>query len=285
LKIFKIQPLLIKYLFAMSGMTVLFSQFIACGVELYQVDLLDDTICLDAKPSFALTEDRKNEDPSHRYYGLSSPNGWKTLPVKVWFSDDMSDAQIDAIRNAMATWENGIGQPGTLFAPQGRHNGVTGDSFLSAAGSLKDQYNGFYLDKDWQKIMAVDHKTALSAATTVFQQCYGSAKRISEADIRYNEEFFIMGNTLTDQRSENRDIIDLESLALHELGHFLGLGHVASEGSSVMSPIIMRGEGMQSRIPSPKDLERIQKIYGCEGLACDIDAYLEDLFWQKANES
>jgi hypothetical protein len=284
LKIFKIQPLFIKYICAVAGMTVLFSQFIACGVELYQLDLLDDVICLDAKPSLALTDDKKEPHPNDPYYGLSSPNGWETLPIKVWFSDDMTDSQIEAIGNAMATWENGIGQPGRLFAPQGRHDGITGDDFSSASGSLNDRHNGFYLDKDWQKIIDMDNKTALSLATTVFQQCYGSAKRISEADIRYNEEFFIMGNSLIDQRSEDRDIIDLETLALHELGHFLGLGHV-KEKVSVMTPTIIKGEGMQFRIPSQKDLERIQKIYGCEGLACDIEAYLEALVRQKANDS
>jgi hypothetical protein len=39
-----------------------------------------------------------------------------------------------------------------------------------------------------------------------------------------------------------------------------------------MNPSIMIGEGLANRYLSQGDVERIQKIYGCLGSACDIEA-------------
>jgi len=39
-----------------------------------------------------------------------------------------------------------------------------------------------------------------------------------------------------------------------------------------MNPSIMIGEGLASRSVSVGDIKRIQKIYGCAGSACDVDA-------------
>jgi len=68
-------------------------------------------------------------------------------------------------------------------------------------------------------------------------------------------------------------VVDMESLALHELGHLLGLGHIpaAVDPYSIMNPSLLIGEGLANRRVSRGDIERIQKIYGCVGKACNID--------------
>ena len=76
----------------------------------------------------------------------------------------------------------------------------------------------------------------------------------------------------------DRQVVDMQSLAIHELGHLLGLAHVDEEIDpiSVMNPSLFIGEGLTSRKLSRSDIVRIQTIYGCEGAACDIDALIEE---------
>ena len=69
----------------------------------------------------------------------------------------------------------------------------------------------------------------------------------------------------------------MQSLAIHELGHLLGLAHVEEgvDPVSVMNPSLFIGEGLTARKLSRGDITRIQTIYGCEGSACDIDSLIE----------
>jgi len=56
----------------------------------------------------------------------------------------------------------------------------------------------------------------------------------------------------------------MESLAVHELGHLLGLTHVkeTEDRFSVMNPSLFIGEGMITRRLSKGDIVRIRSIYG-----------------------
>ena len=88
-----------------------------------------------------------------------------------------------------------------------------------------------------------------------------------------------MGDALVDLSSESKIIVDLQSLATHEFGHLLGLSHVTEDVDeySLMNPSLFIGEGLTTRIPSVGDVQRIQKIYGCIGDSCDIDATIEKI--------
>jgi uncharacterized protein YjaZ len=83
-----------------------------------------------------------------------------------------------------------------------------------------------------------------------------------------------MSDALRQGPIDEREIVDMQSLATHELGHWLGLAHVPEEydSSSIMNPSIMIGEGLANRSLSMGDIQRIQKIYGCTGTACDIQS-------------
>ena len=69
-----------------------------------------------------------------------------------------------------------------------------------------------------------------------------------------------------------KEVVDMESLALHELGHLLGLAHVPEETDaySIMNPTLYIGEGLANR-KYRNDIELIQRIYGCENEAYDVD--------------
>ena len=95
---------------------------------------------------------------------------------------------------------------------------------------------------------------------------------IAKADIRFNQEYYIIGDSLTLSATEDREVVDMQSLALHELGHLLGLAHTSEkvDSLSIMNPSLYIGEGLTSRKLSRDDITRIQTIYGCKGKACDI---------------
>ena len=71
----------------------------------------------------------------------------------------------------------------------------------------------------------------------------------------------------------------MESLALHELGHLLGLSHVPADTDpySIMNPTLYIGEGLANRKISKDDIELIQRVYGCEGDSCDVDALFAEM--------
>jgi hypothetical protein len=78
---------------------------------------------------------------------------------------------------------------------------------------------------------------------------------------------------------DNREIVDMQSLALHEIGHLLGLSHVSPDidSSSIMNPTLYIGTGLASRSLSLGDVERIQKIYSCEGKSCDKEEITREI--------
>ena len=95
-----------------------------------------------------------------------------------------------------------------------------------------------------------------------------------------------MGDSYVERSTPSREVADMQSLATHEIGHKIGLAHVSPEEDphSIMNPSLYIGEGLANRKLSRGDIERIQKIYGCEGAACDIEKTflkIEALKWQE----
>ncbi len=239
----------------------LFTNFVACGAQMYQVSLKDDT---------QLPEDDGSDDPKSERYGLHSPHGWTTLPIRFKVDHSLDVDQKNGLIKAMAIWELAVGKK--LFEFQGVHSGVSGDSFPDLYSSLDDSINGHYLDGNWDKT----GKEEEVLATTIWQNSRDDENKIDTADIRFNSNHYVIGNALTAVSDAEREVVDMQTLAMHELGHLLGLKHVIAsvDRNSVMSPSVFIGPGLTNRLLSRGDIERVQKIYGCEGTACDIDATL-----------
>ena len=168
----------------------------------------------------------------------------------------------------MRTWELAVGKK--IFSFEGIHSQTDGDTFDDLYSSLDDSVNGHYLDNYWDKT----GKPTYVLATTIWDNVGSDYKKIDTADIRFNGDFYVIGDSLTAVPEGQKQVVDMETLALHELGHLLGLAHVSPsvDYDSIMNPSLYIGEGLHNRILSVGDLTRIQKIYGCEGLACDVDA-------------
>ena len=239
---------------------IFFANFIACGSQMYQVSVredFDDQRALESNPEAA--------DPESTVYGIHATDGWKQLPIPYSFGEKLNKEQRTHLARAMHIWEVAVGKK--LFAIKGVHTGVHGDKFEDLYSSLDDRVNGHYMDKDWAKTNKPDYVLA----TTIWHNA-SSPNEIAKADIRYNDAHYIIGDSLVQQSTEDKEVVDMQSLALHELGHLLGLAHVSEDVDplSIMNPSLYIGEGLTSRVLSEGDVMRIQTIYGCSGKACDI---------------
>lgn len=245
-----------RYLLAVSVIFALFSQFVACGSGFYRVPMNGDA-------DHGAAQERQ---PGSFLYGIHSAKGWR-LPIRYRLGTGISPELEEQFNLAVASWETAVGK--TLFVYEGRHEEHSGDSFTGLRKPLGDEVNGQYVTNSW----ANTDKASQVIATTVWNN--GRDRDvIIDGDIRYNGEHFVLGDASDEEvvADGEREVVDMESVALHELGHLLGLGHVSEDVDrySIMNPQLFIGQGMTSRRLSPGDIQRIQRIYGCEGAACDL---------------
>ncbi|SME90396.1 matrixin family metalloprotease [Pseudobacteriovorax antillogorgiicola] len=270
------QGVMMRYAAGVAGIIVTFGNFVACGSQLYQVSVKEDF-----SPSEQVkAANPEMENPDSTLYGIHAPSGWKELPIRFQFGKDMNQEQKVHFLAAIKTWEWAVGK--NLFEYLGTHEQTNGDTFVDLYSSLTDEVNGQYLDANWVKTK----KPNYVLATTIWNNG-PDYSLITKADIRFNEEHYIIGNSLTNFATDTKEVVDMQSLALHELGHFLGLAHVDAEvdSLSIMNPSLFIGEGLTSRRLSRGDIDRIQLVYGCEGNSCDVDALLEEAEDMYSNEA
>ncbi len=251
-----------RYFVLIAATLAMFLNFIACGAQMYQVSMEEDF------PEDKISEEAK--DPSSPIYGIHSTEGWVDLPIKFKLSSTLSKDQEQGLINAMKTWEDAVGKQ--LFDYLGVDE-RGGDSFPDLYSSLTDFVNGHYKDFDWDKT----GKDQIVLATTIWDNLSSNPSAIATADIRYNSQYYLIGDSMKLTAEPTREVVDMESLALHELGHLLGLAHISEtkDPYSIMNPSLFIGEGLSTRRVSRGDIIRIQQIYGCLGEACDVDKMVE----------
>lgn len=254
----------VKYAALIGGVMMGFVNFVACGSQFYQVSLKDDS---NERPEVTA---EGSDDPSSPNFGLHSPGGWRDLPIHFSVGYTMSAEQQKGLVRAMHVWEAAVGRQ--LFSFDGVQAGVTGDSFPDLYSSLNDGVNGHYLDENWGKT----EKPSVVLATTIWDNDPRNTSKITTADIRFNANYYTIGDSFTAHAIGSKEVVDIETLAIHELGHLLGLTHMSSavDPRSIMTPSLYIGEGLANRHISRGDVERIQKIYGCKAASCDPDQIL-----------
>lgn len=99
-------------------------------------------------------------------------------------------------------------------------------------------------------------------------QIWYTANGIIEADIWFNDDYPIDA-TGAPQANE----IDIESVALHELGHWAPLGHVDA-AEAVMYPTL--GNGVRKVSLASDDINRINALYPCSHVPCIDPVYVND---------
>lgn len=251
---------IMKYLVLVWTLGIGAANFIACGSQMYQVSIKDDF-----DQAQAATINPEVNDKNSTVYGIHATEGWKELPIHYRYGKQLDAEQVNHLKAAMKMWEIATGK--NLFTPMGVHQNITGDNFKDLYSSLDDNINGHYLDDNWKKTKKPDEVLA----TTIWSVA-ANPNSIATADIRFNNHGYIIGDSLKRESTEDKEVVDMQTLALHELGHLLGLAHVDQDVDpySIMNPTLYIGEGLTARELSDADIERIQTIYGCEGESCDL---------------
>jgi hypothetical protein len=260
----KQRNLLLAYLSVTTVLSTSLGGYVACGAQKYRVPVhgTEET----SAPSRANTGSSSmaakaaaKTGASANLVGTHSSQGWgKNLPIRFKVTDDMASATTDELKKAMGNWELAIGKKIFQFDGVEKKKGV---DFKSLYSPLDDSQNGHYFDFNWAK---ATEKSNTVLATTIWENDPSDPNVIVKGDIRYNAEFYIFGDALKEFSVGKKTIVDMESLALHEVGHLLGLSHITENDDrySVMNPSLFIGEGMMTRRLSEGDIERIRSVYG-----------------------
>jgi len=192
---------------------------------------------------------QKAEGPFH------SLTGW-TEKVSFYVDDTAPDSVVEASIKASETWNDAMGREVLSFG--GVAKVPRGNDLYS---SLDDTITLVYFEKNWK---SSTDKADTTLATTVWENASGS-DRIIKGDVILNAENYEFCDAMnyTANTAPAHEIVDAQTVLLHELGHLLGLDHVdvSVDPDSIMHAKTYIGPNMSFRTLSDGDVHNIRQVY------------------------
>jgi hypothetical protein len=186
----------------------------------------------------------------------SAPYLWSNgaFPRYLEISNDFTDDEVDNIRDMADGWETAVSGQKDFFNHTRRTAEVSASN-LNLDNLGDDNVNGIYKITHWPTAL----RGSALAVTQIFGRRFNIGARneyvrIEHADVLINENLY---NFRTTGNTDGFNF-DLQTVVLHELGHFLGLTH--KTGNTVMVTSI--GEGTNNRAPTSVDRADLADKYG-----------------------
>ena len=176
------------------------------------------------------------------------PIKWKSqssFPLNLKLSSDFTGDEQTAIDDSADVWSTEVGSSAQFF-----NTTVANISTKSSLDDYDDSTLGVYKIHDWPSSLP---NTAL-AVTQIRGRQKSSYIQITHADILVNYDYFSFA-------TDGSWGYDLQTVLVHEMGHFLGLFHNNSSiNSSVMYPSI--GRFTVNQTPYETDTNNLIAKYG-----------------------
>lgn len=184
-------------------------------------------------------------DGGHRYDDYPDNPTFKAwpmtnFPLSIHVSCSLAPDYFNQTLDAVQEWNDAIGFTALKIEPA--EDCIFNTQFSKIEDSLFDSIMGLYKQLNWS-FSGIDSNT-LAFTGTLYQ-----GARIIHSDIIFNDEkfhYYAFPNAPTIDcgavPSGKTGCIDFQSVLTHELGHFLGLGHVprSEDPDSIMNPTLTK---------------------------------------------
>lgn len=186
---------------------------------------------------------------SNSYNG---PKKWNVaaFPINLQISNDYTGTETTLISDMGIAWEDSISNRIDFFDLSNRVNELV----TTNADDFGDNTYGFYKSQNWP----TEFSNGALAVTQIYLSQFTDGQ-IAHADIIVNYDNYTFRTGLTGSG------YDLGTVALHEMGHFIGLDHSATESQgfnradAVMYPAI--GTSENKRVPQTWDQDQLNTKY------------------------
>lgn len=198
------------------------------------------------------------------------PSRWpaSSFPINLQISSDFSNDEIDAIKDMANQWSLSTNNQISFFETTQETN----EKAYANINSYNDNQTAVYKLSEWPS----EFPASALAVTQVFgtkvnSGAYNQYIKIEHADIMINYDNF--------EFSTNYGFgYDLQTVILHEMGHFLGLYHDnSSPDESIMYPSISRFR--DNRLPKDKDSYNIEILYSLNRNVASVNNFLTSSYY------